>query len=123
MTERDDLATLIAAHQGRLKQLELQQARYGYSTQPEVAEEIDAITRKLTVLGAQPVENTTRELYLLMHAHFHHQDSRMWRIEQRQAVIDQRIDTMTSLLNQVLAKFVVPPSEAKQRPARRTNGA
>jgi hypothetical protein len=125
--EHEDLAQLIAAHQGRLKQLELQQARSGDDTAPQILNEIERIKQKLINLGVAVVDNTNRELYLLMHAHYAQLDSRMYRFEQSQARFDQHVNEILRAFNQLLADLAlmgvqrVPARSSPSKP-RRVNG-
>jgi len=59
MPQQDDLQKQIEAHERRLQELELQQARTGYATEPSITLEIEDITAKLADLYPQLSDQAT----------------------------------------------------------------
>jgi hypothetical protein len=129
--EHQDLEQLIAAHQGRLRHLELTKARYGDDTAPQILDEIERIKQKLIDLGVAVVDNTNRELYLLMHAHYQQLDSRIYRFEHQMTRFEGHVNDILKAFNQLLAELAVlglrnqppPPPPPPRRKAARDNGA
>ncbi|HSN74823.1 MAG TPA: hypothetical protein VL334_06990, partial [Anaerolineae bacterium] len=57
MPEREHIFQLLETHRRRLQQLELQSARSGHNTSPEIIIEIEDITQKITRLERQLIHH------------------------------------------------------------------
>ena len=115
--DRQSLDGLIAAHVARLRQLEIQAARYGSDAPPHIVIEIERIEAELTQLRAAAATPISAELveelgptgrYQLWMSHIMRLDADIGRNRLNLARIEQKLDRLHEKFDELLMALAQP---------------